>query len=73
MPASLLALAREVLAKTEDVGTNFANEARKIHYQDAPERPIRGLATHQERQALAEEGIDVLALAIPAALKETLQ
>lgn len=47
---------------TEDVGTSFAEEARKIHYEEAPERPIRGQATPDECAELREEGIDVLQL-----------
>ncbi|MET3390164.1 DUF1178 family protein [Variovorax atrisoli] len=64
---------REVLAKTEDVGERFADEARKMHYGEAPERGIRGHATPEQAEALLDEGIPVMALPIPAALKETLQ
>ena len=53
-----------VLKNTEDVGKAFAEEARKIHRRDAPERPIRGQATQQEAQALKEEGIDVVRLPV---------
>ena len=65
---------REVMANTEDVGERFADEARKIHYGEAEERGIRGQATPRSRpQALADEGIAVMPLPMPAALKETLQ
>ncbi|MFS2203716.1 DUF1178 family protein [Variovorax sp. Varisp36] len=64
---------REVLAKTEDVGERFADEARKMHYGEAQERGIRGQATLEQTEALLDEGIAVMALPIPAALKETLQ
>ncbi|WPH18940.1 DUF1178 family protein [Variovorax paradoxus] len=64
---------REVLAKTEDVGDRFADEARRMHYGEAEERGIRGQATREQTEALLEEGIPVMALPIPAALKETLQ
>ena len=64
---------REVLAKTEDVGERFADEARKMHYGETPERGIRGQATPEQTEALLDEGIPVMALPIPAALKETLQ
>ncbi|MGC7403762.1 DUF1178 family protein [Pandoraea pneumonica] len=64
---------RHVIANTEDVGKNFAEEARKIHYQEAPERNIRGIASREETEALAEEGIDVMALPMPEGAKETLQ
>ncbi|OUM01224.1 DUF1178 family protein [Variovorax sp. JS1663] len=64
---------REVMDKTEDVGTRFADEARKMHYGEAEERGIRGQATREEARDLAEEGISVFSLALPPALKETLQ
>lgn len=64
---------REVMAKTEDVGDRFADEARKMHYGEAEERGIRGQATREEARDLAEEGIPVFSLALPPALKETLQ
>ncbi|VVE23243.1 hypothetical protein PAQ31011_03272 [Pandoraea aquatica] len=64
---------RHVMANTEDVGAQFAEEARKIHYQEAPERNIRGTASPDEAQALADEGIDILSLPLPEGAKETLQ
>ncbi|MCR8961515.1 DUF1178 family protein [Variovorax sp. S2] len=64
---------REVLAKTEDVGDRFADEARKMHYGETEERGIRGQATREQTEALLDEGIPVMPLPIPAALKETLQ
>lgn len=54
-----------VIENTEDVGPAFPEEARKIHYQEAPERRIRGTASTQEVEALKEEGIEVVALPIP--------
>lgn len=64
---------RELVASTEDVGDRFASEARKMHYGEAKERGIRGQATREESAALAEEGISVMQIALPASLKETLQ
>ena len=64
---------REVMARTEDVGERFVDEARKMHYGEAEERGIRGKATPEQAQSLAEEGIPVFSLPLPAALKETLQ
>ena len=54
----LLAKLREAVRNTEDVGERFPEEARKIHYDEAPPRSIRGKATHEEAQELSEEGID---------------
>ena len=55
-------LVQAIVTNTEDVGTAFAEEARRIHYNEAPERPIRGQATPDEREALHDEGIDILHL-----------
>lgn len=49
----------------DDVGTEFAEEARKIHYGEAEERGIYGNATQEETQELLDEGIDVLPLPVP--------
>lgn len=61
-------LAGMLMAASEDVGADFAEEARRIHYKEAPERPIRGQTTDEEYSALQEEGIDVIRL--PAAIKK---
>ena len=71
--AALWKMARHILANTEDVGTRFAEESRKMHYGEATERNIRGQASREETEALLEEGIPVMPLPLPAALKETLQ
>ena len=55
----------KVLESTTDVGRAFPEEARKIHYREAPERQIRGTASSKEVQALREEGIEVVALPVP--------
>ncbi|AWI53920.1 DUF1178 domain-containing protein [Aquabacterium olei] len=66
-------LVREVTARTEDVGERFAEEARRIHHGEAPERGIRGQASAEEREALADEGIEVMALPWPVVPKSSLQ
>ncbi|MDR5750977.1 MULTISPECIES: DUF1178 family protein [unclassified Caballeronia] len=71
--ARALRFLREVLEKSENVGERFAEEARRMHYNEAPARNIRGVATPEDAHALLEEGIDVMPLPIPAALKEPLQ
>jgi hypothetical protein len=60
---------REVMAKTEDVGERFAEEARRMHYGETAERGIRGLASAEEAVSLHEEGIPFLGIALPDALK----
>ncbi len=71
--AAYMQMAKEVLAKTEDVGNDFAREARKIHYGESKERGIRGQASHDETMELLDEGIDVMPLPLPKALKGPLQ
>lgn len=71
--AAFLKALRHVIAHTEDVGDRFADQARAMHYGDAEPRSIRGQATPREATELIEEGIDVMSLQMPAALKETLQ
>lgn len=66
-------IGRHLMANTTDVGQNFAEEARKIHYGEAPERGIRGQASVREARSLIEEGIGVLPFALPEALKGPLQ
>lgn len=72
MQAAWMEVAKHVMANTEDVGSSFASEARKIHYGEADERAIRGQATPDQTQELIEEGIDVMPLPIPESLKRSL-
>jgi hypothetical protein len=55
----------EMLTKSEDVGKQFPTEARRIFYEQAPARAIRGQATNEEHEALLEEGIPVARLPVP--------
>ncbi len=71
--AAFLKGMRELMGRSEDVGNSFADEARKIHYKESPERSIRGQTTLDEVEALREEGIDVLSMPMIPALKNTLQ
>ena len=73
LQAAWLALARKVVANTEDVGERFAQEARRMHHGEVEERAIRGKATPDEAVQLLEEGISVMPLPLPVAAKETLQ
>jgi len=61
-PPELVAKLREVVRNTEDVGERFAEEARKIHYDETPARPIRGKASSEDAEALTEEGIEFSSL-----------
>ena len=73
LQARMLQALREVVANTEDVGERFADEARAMHHGEAAHRQIRGQASPQEALELMEEGIDVIALPMVPAIKETLQ
>lgn len=73
MHAAMIDMVRHVLANTEDVGPQFAEEARKIHYGESQARHIRGQATREETEALLDEGIEVLPLPVPENLKGPLQ
>jgi hypothetical protein len=68
-----LGAVRHVMANTEDVGERFAEEARRIHYGETEHRGIRGRASTEDAQALRDEGIEVMALPLPAALKGSTQ
>ena len=57
---ALMAKVRDAAGRAEDVGADFAHEARRIHAGLAPERNIRGLCTPGEAEKLREEGINVL-------------
>ena len=57
----------EILTRSEDVGTAFPEEARRIYYQEAPARMIRGQASDDEHDALVDEGIPVARLPVPPA------
>ena len=63
----------EQLKNTQDVGTRFAEEARRIHYGESEAKAIRGQATAQERDALADEGIEVFTLPLDPTPKTPLQ
>lgn len=58
--AKLRQLQQKITKDCRDVGDNFAEEARKIHYGEAEAEGIYGRTTHEEREALEDEGIDVL-------------
>jgi hypothetical protein len=58
-------LVDEIISRTEDVGSQFPVEARRIHDEQAPARAIRGVATQEEHDALVEDGIPVARLPLP--------
>lgn len=50
----------EIHAKAEYVGGRFAEEARKIHFNEADQRGIYGEASADEVKELAEDGVPFL-------------
>jgi hypothetical protein len=68
-----MAVAQHIVANTDDVGEQFAEEARKMHYGETAERGIRGKASRAETESLIDEGIVVMPLELPEFLKGQLQ
>jgi hypothetical protein len=62
MREAIKAMRKQVTENADYVGDKFAEEARKIHYNEVEARGIYGEATGDEAQALADEGIDFLPL-----------
>jgi len=55
-------LRKKIEANADNVGTNFAAEARAMHDGDVPERPIYGEAKIEEAKSLINDGIPVAPL-----------
>ena len=60
--AMLRKLRAELTANSDYVGPKFPEEARKIHFEEAPGRAIHGEATPQEAQELDEDGVPIFPL-----------
>ena len=73
LQARVMRAMREVMAKTEDVGEHFADQARAMHHGELEQRGIRGQTSPDVAMALIEEGIEVMPLPLIPAVKETLQ
>jgi hypothetical protein len=52
----------KVIAEADYVGPRFAEEARRIHHEEAEARQIYGEATREEVVSLVEDGVPVLPL-----------
>lgn len=64
MRAMLRTFHRHLKENAQDVGAEFAEEARKIHYGETEERAIYGQASEDDARALHEEGIEVMAVPV---------
>lgn len=59
---AMMEFRRKVTSSAENVGDRFAEEARKIHFNEADPRSIYGEATRDEVAGLIEDGIDFMPL-----------
>nr|WP_155197487.1 DUF1178 family protein [Roseibium hamelinense] len=60
--STLRSVKEQLLKDSRYVGSNFAEEARKMHYGEKSVSPIHGETTPDNAKALLEEGIPVVAL-----------
>jgi len=62
VPSNLVQVTRQIVDYVEknfdNVGSDFAREALKIHYGVSEPRNIRGVSTRQEEETLKDEGIE---------------
>lgn len=67
-------LAREIVDYVnkhfEDVGSNFAKEALRMHYGVSEKKNIKGSATWEEEKMLTDEKIDFIKLPLPRTAEE---
>jgi hypothetical protein len=59
---ALQILRRHIERNCEDVGTQFATEARRIHKGEAKTRGIYGEATQAETKALLDDGVEIASI-----------
>ena len=60
MMSEIRQMQRKIRSECRDVGNDFAEEARKIHYGEAAPEGIYGHASAEERAELDDEGIDIV-------------
>lgn len=65
MMQKLAQMQAALLEKSDWVGRDFADEARAIHYGEAPDRIIHGETTLDQARELLEEGVGVAPLPFP--------
>ena len=73
LQAAWMHAVKQMLTSTEDVGSRFPEEARRIHYGETAERGIRGQASPDERKALQDEGIETMSIPLPRAMTGPVQ
>lgn len=60
LQAEMLRQIREIVRNTDNVGAQFADEARRMHEGEIEQRAIRGTATAGECESLLEDGISIM-------------
>ena len=65
MVTKLAEVQAKMLEKSDYVGTNFADEARSMHFGEQESRSIHGQTSAEEAKALIEEGVPVAPLLLP--------
>lgn len=58
MAKAMHEISQVIESKFDDVGTDFAKEALKMHYGVTDARNIRGSSSPEEEKTLKEEGVD---------------
>jgi hypothetical protein len=73
LAAAWAEMSLRLAANAKDVGDQFAEQARRMHYGETESQAIRGQTSLAQARELVEEGIDVLPLLLPEAMKGPLQ
>lgn len=61
---ALRELRKQMIASSDDVGEQFPEEARRMHYGESEQRSIHGQTSLEEAKSLIDEGIDILPLPV---------
>ncbi|WP_027229666.1 DUF1178 family protein [Phyllobacterium sp. UNC302MFCol5.2] len=64
MVSELKEMTRKVRENADYVGSDFAEEARKIHFGEVQKRGIYGEASQEEVKSLLDDGVDVMPLPV---------
>ncbi len=64
---TLVRLQKAALERSRWVGTDFAEQARAMHYGERGAEAIHGQATHDEVEDLIDEGVEIAPLPFPVA------
>ncbi len=65
MAKAMQEMSRVIETQFDNVGTNFAKEALKMHYGVTEARNIRGSSSPEEEKTLNEAGVDFFKFPLP--------